>query len=134
MGIHSKNSKNMILYLSNGYSTANWEGTYLLLAGTWIKWYCFWSLWLSTKLAEANLGNSNMDKDTLSPLIVQLLNSNVAVGCDGSFNNVQVGNTWSLIPKHNFTSIIKGIGPIGDHTDFLTSLYQKMQLVLQLYP
>ena len=67
-------------------------------------------------------GTAKVDDDSISLLIIHLLNDNVAAAGNGSVQEGLASHGWSLVRKDDYTPIIEGAGPTDGDPRFLSSL------------
>ena len=56
-------------------------------------------------------GTADVNVETLTILIMHLINDNVVAGGDGSVNNGKAAHAWCIATKNDFKPIIEGAGP-----------------------
>ena len=67
-------------------------------------------------------GTANVNDDSISLLIIHMINDNVVAAGDGSVREGRASHGWSLVRKDDYSPIIEGAGPTYGNPNFLTSI------------
>ena len=67
-------------------------------------------------------GTANVNDDSISLLIIHMINDNVVAAGDGSVREGRASHGWSLVRKDDYSPIIEGAGPTYGNPNFLTSM------------